>query len=122
MPIREQLHEKDISLVVQDAVDELTAELSRKSISDEFAKALENVLKPMAEQVCISVGEIEKLKRKEYLSPDEVEKLYGLRATTLANKRTRAQGPEYTKAGEKILYRHQDVKKYLDARRVRTES
>lgn len=122
MPTYEQPQGKNASLAIQDAVDEITAGLSRKRIADEFQKALENVLKPMAEQVYLSVGEIEKLKRKEYLTPDEVEKLYGLRATTLANKRTKAQGPQYTKAGEKILYRHQDVKKYLDARRIRTES
>lgn len=118
----DQPQKENISQELQDATDNISTQLSKKTISDEFQKALENVLKPMAEQVCLSVREIEALKRKEYLTPDEVEKLYGLRATTLANKRTKAQGPEYTKAGEKILYRHQDVKKYLDARRVRTEA
>lgn len=115
------LQKENVLQLLQNIADNLSAQIPRKTISDEFRKALKFTLKPMAEQVCRSVGEIETLKRKEYLTPDEVEKVYGLRATTLANKRSKVQGPEYTKAGEKILYRHQDIKTYLDARRVHTE-
>lgn len=66
------------------------------------------------------VAKMEKLKRREYLTPEEVELLYGLKAVTLANKRMKAQGPEYIKDGEKILYKQQAVKAYLDSRTVRT--
>lgn len=76
----------------------------------------ERVLAPLASEVM----EIEELKRKESLTPDEVERVYGLKATTLANKRSRALGPEYIKDGEKILYPQKAVQDYLAARRVKT--
>ena len=63
---------------------------------------------------------MERLKRKEYLTPEEVERVYGLKPKTLANKRMKAQGPEYIKDGERILYKQQAVKKYLEAKTVRT--
>ena len=59
-------------------------------------------------------------KRKEYLTPEEVELIYGLKPKTLANKRLKAQGPEYIKDGDRILYRQQAIKKYLEAKTVRT--
>ena len=76
----------------------------------------ERVLAPLASEVM----EIEELKRKEFLTPDEVERIYGLKATTMANKRSRAQGPEYIKDGEKILYSQKAVKAYLAAKHVKT--
>lgn len=81
-------------------------------LSNNINDALERLLAPVAE--------IERLKRKEYLTPEEVELVYGLKASTLANKRTKAKGPEYIKDGEKILYKQQAVKAYLESRTVRT--
>lgn len=81
-------------------------------LSNNIDDALERLLAPVAE--------IERLKRKEYLTPEEVELVYGLKASTLANKRTKAKGPEYIKDGEKILYKQQTVKTYLESRTVRT--
>ena len=72
------------------------------------------------ERLLAPVAQIERLKRKECLSPEEVELVYGLRATTLANKRSKAQGPEYIKDGEKILYKQKAIKAYLEARIVLT--
>lgn len=83
-----------------------------RPLSKNIDDALERLLAPVAE--------IERLKRKEYLTPEEVELVYGLKASTLANKRTKAKGPEYIKDGEKILYRQQTVKAYLESRTVRT--
>ena len=76
----------------------------------------ERVLAPLASEVM----EIEELKRKEALTPEEVERVYGLKATTMANKRSRAQGPEYIKDGEKILYPQKAIKAYLAARHIKT--
>lgn len=81
-------------------------------LSNNIDDALERLLAPVAE--------IERLKRKEYLTPEEVELVYGLKASTLANKRTKAKGPEYIKDGEKILYKQQTVKTYLESRTVWT--
>lgn len=85
---------------------------SEQVFTNNIDDALERLLAPVAE--------IERLKRKEYLTPEEVELVYGLKASTLANKRSKAKGPEYIKDGEKILYKQQAVKAYLESRTVRT--
>jgi len=83
-----------------------------KSVSANIDCALERLLAPIAE--------VERLKRREYLTPEEVEIVYGLKVVTLANKRSKAQGPEYVKDGDRILYKQQAIKKYLESRIVRT--
>ena len=85
---------------------------SEQILTNNIDDALERLLAPVAE--------VERLKRKEYLTPEEVELIYGLKPKTLANKRMKAQGPEYIKDGERILYKQQAVKKYLEAKTVRT--
>ncbi len=96
-----------------DSREHIIKEAEMREMLEDLA---ERVLAPLASEVM----EIEELKRKESLTPDEVERVYGLKATTLANKRSRAQGPEYIKDGEKILYPQKAVKDYLAARRVKT--
>jgi len=81
-----------------------------------FSENIENVL----ERVLAPIAQMERLKRREYLTPEEVEMLYGLKAGSMANKRSKAQGPEYIKDGERILYRQQAIKAYLDARTIKT--
>jgi hypothetical protein len=83
-----------------------------KAFSAKIENALERLLAPIAQ--------VERLKRREYLTPEEVEAVYGLKAATLANKRMKAQGPEYIKDGDRILYKQQAVKAYLDARTIKT--
>lgn len=83
---------------------------SEQIFTNNIDDALERLLAPVAE--------VERLKRKEYLTPEEVELIYGLKPKTLANKRLKAQGPEYIKDGDRILYRQQAIKKYLEAKTV----
>ena len=85
---------------------------SEQIFTNNIDDALERLLAPVAE--------VERLKRKEYLTPEEVELIYGLKPKTLANKRLKAQGPEYIKDGDRILHRQQAIKKYLEAKTVRT--
>ena len=87
---------------------------------EEIARSMEETLERMLTPVVSSIGKIEILKRQEYLTPEEVEAVYGLKATTLANKRFRAQGPEFVKDGGKILYSHKAARAYLERREVRT--
>ena len=82
------------------------------ALSANIDSTLERLLAPIAQ--------IERLKRREYLTAEEVELVYGLKAATLANKRSKAQGPEYIKDGDKILYRQRAVKAYLDAKTIKT--
>lgn len=92
-------------------------DLPQQNIGDELEKVLERMLAP----VIGSIAEIEHLKRKINLTPEEVEKVYGLRASTLANKRIRAEGPRYIKDGEKVLYPQREVKDYLAKRQILTK-
>ena len=83
-----------------------------EALSANIESTLERLLAPIAQ--------VERLKRREYLTAEEVELVYGLKAATLANKRIRAQGPEYIKDGDKILYKQKAIKAYLDAKTIRT--
>jgi len=65
------------------------------------------------------VMELERLKRTEALTSQEVEKLYGLNANTLRYKRVQGEGPEYLKDGGRVLYTHAAIKKYLESCRQR---
>lgn len=91
-------------------------DLSHEEIANNLQSAFERLLTPVVD----SIGEIERLKRREYLTPEEVELVYGLKASTLANRRIKAKGPEYVKVGEKILYRQKAIREYLEARAVQT--
>ena len=64
--------------------------------------------------------EIEEIKQKVNLTPEEVERVYGLNAATLANKRTKGAGPRYIKDGGKVLYPQKEIQKYLNAREILT--
>jgi len=66
------------------------------------------------------VVELELLKRKETLTTDEVATLYGLNASTLRKRRMNGEGPAYSKDGDRVLYTHAAVRKYLEARRQKT--
>ena len=58
---------------------------------------------------------------KRYYSPKEVEAVYGIPHTTLANWRSSGKGPPYCKAGPKLVrYAQEDLDMWLAARRVRT--
>jgi hypothetical protein len=87
-----------------------------RSLHEEFATSIDSAL----ERLLAPIAQVERLKRREYLTPEEVEIVYGLKAATLANKRSKAQGPEYVKDGDRVLYRQQAVRAYLDARTVKT--
>lgn len=66
--------------------------------------------------------ELDLLQRKQLLTPKEVEKLYGLKAGTLANKRGAGRGPEYIQEGQDcpIYYEHGAIRRYLDACRKKS--
>ncbi|WP_285905496.1 helix-turn-helix transcriptional regulator [Pseudodesulfovibrio pelocollis] len=75
----------------------------------------EQIRRAMAEALAPLV-EIETLKARDYLSPKEVEVVYPLPASTLEKMRKAGRGPRYIKRGKGVLYRHADIRAYLDAR------
>ena len=118
-PSREDELEK--YLTVEQMKARIQAELNGKLSTvlarmDSMQETFERTLGPLA----ASVQEIEEIKRKVNLTPEEVERVYGLNAATLANKRTKAAGPRYIKDGGKILYPQKDLQKYLNEREILT--
>lgn len=76
---------------------------------------LENeLLRKVSEEII----KIEAIKRKEYLTPCEVEALYGLQASTLANQRSKGTGPPYLKIGSKIYYGQAELQEYFTKNKV----
>ena len=73
------------------------------------ADALERILAPVAETIC----EMERIRRKEYLTEKEVEKLFSLSAATLKTQRSRGGGPNYVALGKRILYKRSSVDNFL---------
>ena len=57
---------------------------------------------------------------KEYLSPKEVEEIYGYKRGTLANWRCQGIGPAYIKSGRKIMYKVTVIDHWLYSQRVLT--
>ena len=67
-----------------------------KAVTD----ALEKILAPVAETIC----EMERIRRKEYLTEKEVALLFSLSAATLKTQRSRGGGPPHIKHGKQVLY------------------
>ena len=115
--------ELETYLAMEEISTRIQAELNGKlstvlSRMDSMQKTFEQTLGPLA----VSVQEIEEIKRKVNLTPEEVERVYGLNAATLANQRTKAAGPPYLKVGGKVLYPQGELRKYLNAREILTNS
>lgn len=93
-----------------------TPEEMRLMIREEIQSAKAAAVLPPEAQ------ELEWLKRKQLLTPKEVEKLYGLKAGTLANKRGMGRGPEYIQEGPDcpVYYEHGGIRRYLDACRKKS--
>nr|WP_287412813.1 helix-turn-helix domain-containing protein [Pseudodesulfovibrio sp.] len=84
------------------------------------AQALMPVLKPVLEESFRRAGEIEALKRKFALTPNEVFVLTGIPSGTLKNWRSGGKGPEYSKEGSKIVYPVKNLLSWLDRTGRRT--
>ena len=74
-----------------------------------IANTLEKLLAPVAETIC----EMERLRRKEYLTEKEAALLFSLSAATLKTQRSRKNGPPHVKIGSRIMYRQEALKIFL---------
>ena len=97
---------------------ESTESIEAGALQRIIAEEVGAVLAPMAcrilEEVASEIAGIEALKRRPLLTPLEVQKLYGIKATTLSDKRTRGGGPDYIKEASSVFYRPQDVDKWIE--------
>lgn len=76
------------------------------------AAALEKILTPVAEAIC----EIERIRRKEYLTEKEAALLFSLSAATLKTQRSRGGGPVYIKIGNRALYSRRELQQFISSR------
>lgn len=80
----------------------------------------EAIIKEAIQEAFAPVVELETLKAKDYLSPDEVEKIFPLPVSTLEKLRKDGKGPKWIKRGRKVFYRPNDVRSYLNSHRQMT--
>lgn len=73
------------------------------------ADTLEKIFAPVVETIC----EMERIRRKEYLTEKEVALLFSLSAATLKTQRSRRTGPSYIKIGTHVLYERSVILAYL---------
>ncbi len=62
---------------------------------------------------------LEALLKKPLLSSVDVEELYGIPTATLATWRSRAMGPDYTKAEGSVFYTHQQIERWIARNEVK---
>jgi len=60
----------------------------------------------------VHIDEVLKLQQKEWLNPDEVEKLYGIKKATQAKWRVQKRIP-YRKIGRYIKYNHNELRTWM---------
>lgn len=93
------------------------------SLSDmvrgELAPVLAEIVSGPLQAALSLAADLERLKRKELLTADEVEALYGFRVATLATWRCRGGGPDFFRRGALILYRTSDVARFVQDRIVK---
>lgn len=77
-----------------------------------IADALEKILAPVVEVIC----EMERIRRKEYLTEKEAAILFSLSAATLKTQRSRGGGPVYIKIGNRALYSRMELQQFISSR------
>lgn len=84
---------------------------------DQLSEAIQITLRDMLQPVV----QLEILRRKQCLTPSEVEALYGIPATTLRNKRCNGCGPAFRQGAQRgtVYYTHEDVKAWFNSLRKR---
>jgi len=62
-----------------------------------------------------------KLTPKLFLKSTEVENIYGISASTLANWRSKRVGPKYHKVGGAVRYKVEDMDKFMESKKIKTD-
>ena len=91
-----------------------TAPVAPEQIATQLDAVLRDLLAPAAK--------LEVLKRRELLTSEEVEALYGIPSRTLSGLRQKGRGPRYIQEVERgpVYYSHPDINAYLNKCRKRT--
>ena len=62
-----------------------------------------------------------KLTPKLFLKSSEVQNLYGINVSTLANWRSKRIGPKYHKVGGAVRYKVEDLDNFMESKKIRTD-
>lgn len=81
---------------------------------------IDTALREVLRELLASAARLEDLRRKELLSSQDVEELYGLNSGTLRNWRAKGLGPKFSRFGQLVFYKHQDLQTFIAAHQVRT--
>ncbi len=63
---------------------------------------------------------LRELNSKKALTPEEAAEAYGLNRGSLANMRLRKEGPRFYRIGRKVIYKVEDLERWLYATPVHT--
>ena len=89
--------------------------------AEQLQTILEQILKKMPVYIMPpELVELEKLKRRPSLSPQDVSKLYDIPEQTLADWRHYKKGPRYSKRGKRVYYSQKDLTAFFESGRVIT--
>lgn len=72
-------------------------------------------------KLLVPAAKLEELKRKEYLTEQEVGTLYSIPPSSIRSERSRGFGPPYIKDGRRVLYPTQELAKYFEMRMIKTK-
>lgn len=92
--------------------------LPAQIVREELQRALVPVIQEFR-TLLERAAELEVIGRKKYLTEAEVERLFGIPASTLRTKRSRGGGPAYVKDGGRVSYARKAVLRYLEEREIR---
>lgn len=99
----------------------LPGRATARSASEALPPAqIDTALREVLRELLNPAVRLEELRRKELLSSVEVEELYGLNSGTLRNWRAKSLGPKFSRFGQLVFYKHQDLQNFIAAHQVRT--
>jgi len=55
---------------------------------------------------------------EQFFTPDDVQKIYDIRKSTLANWRKKKTGPDYVKLRNRILYPATELREWFESQRI----
>ena len=104
---------RDMPVVTPDALELMGHCIALRKGMQNIA-GLNELIETITERVLNRVRqEVPDANGREFYSPAEVAKMTGLSSVTLLSWRQRGEGPPWSKAGRRVLYRRADFERWL---------
>jgi len=101
---------------------ELSGMISEEKVLSLLDRKIAAAVKRAMPKFLAQAAKLEELKRKEFLTEQEVGTLYSISPASIRSKRSRGLGPAYIKDGRRVLYPRHELVKYFEMRMVKTSS